>query len=127
MNRTAASIKSLESLQGVDRDLAKRIRAVWRGDLAAVRKAYPEADQLRAQYYHPPGAREFRMAVINRLFGTYDVGFLGEHKRNREEVFYCDAGDPYTGTILFIGPRLVVGCWGDLVERNLIREPASLY
>lgn len=122
MERTAASLKNLETIKDVDRELAKRVRAVWRGDLDAVRAAFPDTDKVIDSYYHQPGARELRRVIIDKMIDTCGVEYLGQLKRSGEHVYYCNAGDTYAGTILFIGQRLVVGCWGDLVERNRIVE-----
>ena len=122
MARTAASVKNLITIKDVTEEDAKRIRAIWRGTLSDVRKEYPETDSLIAEYHNAPGAREIRLVIVDRLIQTCGVEYLGYHKRAGQHVYYCNAGDAYAGTILFIGDRLVVGCWGDLVERNLIKE-----
>lgn len=122
MARTAASVKNLTTIKDVTEEDAKRIRAIWRGTISDVRKEYPETDSLIAEYRTAPGAREIRRVIVDRLIHTCGVEYLGYHKRAGQHVYYCNAGDTYAGTILFIGDRLVVGCWGDLVERNLIKE-----
>lgn len=123
MARTAASIEKLLEVTESDPSLAHKIRAVWRGNNAEVRNVYPDVDRIFAEYHNAPGARELRRAVIDRLLKTCGVEYLGYHKRAGQHVHYCNAGDAYYATILFIGDRLVVGCWGDLVERSLISEP----
>ncbi|ALT58079.1 hypothetical protein FDG94_gp087 [Pseudomonas phage SM1] len=127
MTRVAASIEKFDLVKNVDRALAKRIRAIWRGDLDEVRKHFPETDTLIEEYYTQPGARELRRVIIDRLLDTCGVEYLGQYKRSGEHVHYCNAGDPYVTTVMFFDQRLVIGCWGDLVERNLIREPATAY
>lgn len=101
--RTAASIKSLMQIKDVTEDDAKRIRTLWRESTGITRN-------LREK--------------IDAILRTYGVEFIGVHKRSGYNVYYCNAGDTYATTVLFIGPRLVVGCWGDLVERDAVREPA---
>ena len=54
---------------------------------------------------------------IDRLIGTYGVGTIGVHKRSKALVEYCNGGDTYATTIIFVGSRLVVGCWGDYAEK----------
>lgn len=98
--RTAASIKSLMEIKDVTEEDAKAIRNIWKNDPIKRR------------------ARE----DIDRILRTSGVEYLGVHKRSGEAVNYCNAGDTYATTVLFIGPRLIVGCWGDLVETNNIRE-----
>jgi hypothetical protein len=48
------------------------------------------------------------------------VEYLGRNKRTNDEVYYCNAGDTYSTTVLFVGPHLRVGCWGDLIERGTV-------
>jgi hypothetical protein len=88
------------------------IKDVTPGDAAAIRAAWQTI----------PNRREAR-TTVDRILRTFGVEFLGIHRRTRESVYYCNAGDTYACTVLFVGPRLRVGCWGDLVERNAIREP----
>ena len=63
-----------------------------------------------------------KMAIIDKILHTHGVEYLGRHKRTGEPVHYCNAGDPYTGTLLFRGARMFIGCWGDLVEKREIDE-----
>jgi len=35
-------------------------------------------------------------------------------------VHYCNIGDPYAPTVVFIGHSMQVACWALFVERNLI-------
>ena len=102
--RTAASIKNLMQIKDVTEEDAKSIRRIWRNDWKMSR------------------AR----ADIDAILRTSGVEFLGVHKRTGLDVYYCNAGDTYATTVLFIGPRLIVGCWGDLVETNAVREPQQM-
>lgn len=95
---TAASIKRLMLISGMTRETAQRIRQLW----------------LTA------GEPRLQREAINELCETHGVELLGIHKRAGGYVYYCNAGDTYSTTILFHGSRLTVGCWGDLVERNAV-------
>lgn len=99
--RTAASIKNLMTIKDVTEDDAKSIRRVWHND---------------------PIKRRAR-DDIDAILRTSGVEYLGRHKRTGHDVYYCNAGDTYATTVLFIGPRLIVGCWGDLMEANAVHEP----
>ncbi|MGZ7226658.1 hypothetical protein ACXWO0_09350, partial [Streptococcus pyogenes] len=88
------------TIKDVTEDLAREVRDVWKKG----------------------GPRAWRREKIDTLISTCGVEYLGYHKRSGQHVHYCNAGDAYAGTILFIGDRLVVGCWGDMVEKNLITE-----
>lgn len=96
--RRAASIKSLMQIKDVTEEDAKAIRAIW------------HTDRYRGR------ARP----AIGKLLGTHGLEYLGRTKRTRHEVYYCNAGDTYATTILFVGPHLRVGCWGDMVERGTV-------
>lgn len=97
--RTAASIKSLMSIKDVTREDAEQIRHVWLSYLTPMKK------------------------IIDRILKTSGVEYLGEHKRTGKRIWYCNAGDSYGTTVLFVGEHLRVGCWADLPERNMIWEP----
>lgn len=60
--------------------------------------------------------------LLNRLGGFHGVEYLGVHRRSGKGVRYCNAGDAYAPTLVFMGRVLQVACWGDLVEARLIRE-----
>ena len=98
--RRAASIDALMSIKDVTRDDAKKIRHAWQT---------------------VSNRREAREA-IDALLHTCGVEYLGWHKRSNCHVYYCNAGDTYAPTILFCGLSMRVGCWGDMVERNLIND-----
>lgn len=100
-NRRAASVERLMEIKDVTEEDAKAIRRLWHND---------------------PITRKVR-EKIDAILRTSGVEYMGEHKRSGHHVYYCNAGDPYATTVLFIGPRLVVGCWGDLAEANAVREP----
>lgn len=111
--RKSASVKALQQIKDIDKDTAEKIRAVWLSTSGA--------DSLDAPQYLKP--RAARRHVIDRLAQTCGVEYLGWHKRRKEHVYWCNAGDTYATTIMFIGDSLVIGCMGDLIERGLIKEP----
>ena len=99
-DRKSASIKTLMTIKDVTKEDVIEIKRIW----STV-----------------PNRQEAREAV-DKILRTYGVEHLGWHKRRGENVYYCNAGDTYSTTVLFCGLSLTVGCWGDLVERNLIKE-----
>lgn len=99
--RTAASVKSLMEIKDVTEDDAKMIRQLW------------HTDRYRGRA---------RLA-IDKILRTYGVEFIGFTRRSRHGVYYCNGGDTYATTVLFVGPHLRVGCWGDMVERGLVTDP----
>lgn len=63
-----------------------------------------------------------KMELINQLGEYHGVEFLGNMKRDNAPVYYCNAGDTYAATIVFIGTRMTVTTWGDLVEGGHVKE-----
>lgn len=86
----------------------------------AIRKAWLARDPDRGG--HPSHERADRLNAVDRLLGTHGTECLGTHKRTGESITYCNAGDPYSVTLIAYGETLRVGCWGDLVEGSLIRD-----
>jgi hypothetical protein len=99
-DRRAASSKRLQEIKDVTPQIAAQVRKVW--------KTVTNRKDARDQ--------------IDKLIETYGVEFLGVHRSTGYDVYYCNAGDTYATTILFHGLNMTVGCWGDLVEGNRIRE-----
>lgn len=66
--------------------------------------------------------RHFKMALIDALAGFSGVEFLGVHRRLGGDVHYLNAGDTYAATLIFHRDRMLIGTWGDWVERKLIVE-----
>ena len=122
-NRTAASIKVLSELKDVDIVLAARVRDVWRTHTREqILAEFPKVAEFARSCLNPPTTGHLRRLAVNELIHTYGVEFLGTSKKTGYPVEYCNAGDPYVATVIFSGPRLWVGCWGDLIEHNSIRE-----
>lgn len=103
--RQCAKLDILTQIKDVTEDDAMRVRAAWHG--------------IKNRH----DARE----EVNRIIQTHGIEYLGQMKRTGEHVYYCNAGDPYSTTVLFTGLRLWVGCWSDLIEANRIKENNSQY
>ena len=120
MNR-CASLASLAELK-LECD-AGLIRAIWkaknRADLEAI---YPPAADIDRGFFNPLRLRQLKREAANKAGGFYGVEYLGTLKRSGEPVYYLNAGDLYTGTLIFTGSRLTVGTVGDLAERGTVRE-----
>lgn len=99
--RKCASVTALLQIKDVTAEDAAAIRKIW--------QTVPNRQEAREQ--------------IDKILRTHGVEYLGTHKRSKQHLDYCNAGDPYATTIVFHGPRMVVQCWGDLAEKNLIQGP----
>lgn len=109
-NTSAPSVATLvRTFRDVDAPTAKAIRKAW----------LTRNPERRG---HPAHERADRLSAVDRLLGTHGTVCLGTHKRTDESVTYCNAGDPYSVTLIAYGETLRVGCWGDLVEGGLIRD-----
>lgn len=123
---TSASIKSLLRVPGMTRETAARIRLAWNTwDRNTLLLNCPATLAWHNACYHAPKLREVRREAINELAEMHGLELLGIHKRAGGYVYYCNAGDTYTTTILFHGERMTVGCWGDLVERNAVNTDSE--
>lgn len=99
-DRRSPSIKRLMEIDQLSFEDAEKIKKIW----ATV------------------GKRAEAMEQINAIIHTFGREYMGLHRRRHEHVYYLNAGDSYNTTIIQIGVQLTVGCWADLVERNLIKE-----
>jgi hypothetical protein len=104
-NRITASAKALQQIKDVTKANSEDIRKIWQ----------MVTDRSKAR------------ELIDMLLNTHGVEYLGTHKRTNEHVYYCNAGDTYATTVLFVGQSLRVGCWGDMVEGNKIKEPECAF
>jgi len=105
---------------------ARAIREVWRAypaDLDGILDGLP-VPNTRAwvrQCFSRPGPRAIKRAACDELAGGYGVEYLGSYRRTGNAVYYSNAGDTYTATLVFIGHRLVVTDWGSLIESDAVR------
>lgn len=100
IGRRPASIKALTTIKDVTPEDAKEIRRIW----LSVRKRQEARD------------------AIDTVLRTFGVEYLGIHRTSGEDTYYCNAGDTYATTVVFIGKTMRVACWGDYIERNLVKE-----
>ena len=130
MRSTCATIASLMQIKDVTEDDARLIRKIWPMSISEMRAylARP-AVNLEGRFDYVletcKGSTNLVEGAVDRILRTHGVEYLGQRKRNRNHVYYCNAGDTYATTVLFDGDRLTVGCIGDLVEKNLISERGS--
>jgi hypothetical protein len=59
------------------------------------------------------------MSMLNDALQTYGVEYIARGSNAKSPAIeYCNAGDTYTPTLMFVRGNYVVGCWGDIVERG---------
>lgn len=59
------------------------------------------------------------MENINEILGLCGVECIPEgHNSKSPAIEYCNTGDTYDPTMMFINGSFRIGCWGDIVERG---------
>ena len=120
-------MKTLQQIPGVSAENAVQIRDIMRGyaaiPCACGRMSDPgSCDAYPAnvcRYYHDGRHRYSRMAAIDRVLGTCGVEYIpAGHNQRSPAITYCNAGDTYATTVMWVRGRYLVGCWGSIVERG---------
>ena len=119
--RRAASIEKLCEIKDVTEEDAAKIRAIWKAPswevLAGLDVGVGAARGIGA---FPRVKRE----AIDAILRTSGVEYLGFTKTGRA-VHYCNAGDMYATTVVFVSDRLTVGCIGYYLEGDKLRAPVQ--
>lgn len=103
--------------------VAARIAAVWRAtNVVELDALDPSIVERYIGYHacHSAWLDEVKRWEIDRLTKTYGIEYAGKTAQGAE-VSYCNAGDSYAATILFVGGELRVGDWGSMVEQRRIK------
>lgn len=78
-----------------------------------------DARAIRAIMQDRGDHHETRLQRIDRILGTFGVEYIPAGRNAKSPaIYYCNAGDTYTTTVLKVNGRFIVGCWGDIVERG---------
>ena len=79
-----------------------------------------------ADYWSRGKAVRQAMRTIDLVLETHGVeGIPQGHNSKSPAITYCNTGDPYMPTVMYLesqrhvsGGSFHVGCWGDIVERG---------
>lgn len=136
---TASPAKKLVEINDVTKAMANEIREIWKMPTSRALMAHLEANEAKfkrtleweRQCYHKPKPRAMKRAAIDELIGTSGVEYLGIYRQAGgcmagDHVYYCNGGDLYATTIIFIGRVLRVDYVGRLIENNNIAEPEQM-
>lgn len=136
---TAPPAKKLVEIKDVTTAMANEIRLIWKMPTSSLLMAHLEANadkfkrtlEWDRQCYHRPKPRELKRAAIDELIGTSGVEYLGRYRQvggcmAGDMVHFCNGGDVYATTIVFIGRVLRVDYVGRLIENNNIAEPEQM-
>lgn len=111
------SIDKIESIGGIDRADAIRIRRLLDGRDDPMDY---EAGQRRVrECYHPPERIDLIMTVVDGILGTYGTECIRTDGWGGEAVAeYCNNGQSYDATVLYDVERdaFYVTSWADWVE-----------
>lgn len=134
-NTRAPSVKTLMQLKDMTRMKALQIRQVIKANremlLQAVTEIEPYRRNLEWQRYNyiNHSTADLRAELLNKLLGTFGVEYLfkgsdglrgdPESMHDSPILTYCNAGDPYTTTLLKCHGRWQVGDWGSIAEKYL--------
>lgn len=85
--------------------------------------AFPhlDAESIRKIRFHMTnGTHPSRaLAAIDGFLGTHGVEYIPHgHNAKSPSIEYCNAGDAYKTTVMFVAGAYRVGSWGDIVERG---------
>lgn len=99
---------------------ADQILAVIRGTRAYA-LTYESAAQRNHESYYPHLTSTLKLEALNEILGTFGVEYIPAGRgRLSPALEYCNTGDLYAGTILYLPERRQwrVGSVGDWVERG---------
>lgn len=127
--RTAPSKKALMDTFRFDGETADAIRNMWKGEWTDdfsrdIRTVIERVHQLH--HGHLESRRYGRQLAVDVLGEFHGVEYLGKN-RHGQDVDYLNAGDTYTPTLIFVGDRMFISCWGQLVESGYIKESDNPY
>ena len=123
MNTAAYDLPSVKKLKEIAKDRAKELRSIlelttWK-DLEVILGNYPNTKRWADSLRIAPSFHACKMKMANEVLGAHGVGYIARgHNAKSPAIEYCNAGDTYTSTLLFVNGRYRVGCWGDIVERG---------
>lgn len=119
------SVKRIMEVLNATPDEAKEVRAILEIDLVEGERNGREADAETYVLYHDEPSRKLYM--INRVIqehgsfhGVEILRSVDDTHHSFEGISYLNAGDPYVGTLMYDHgkDKWILGCWGDIVERQ---------
>lgn len=111
------NLPSIKTLRAVFADRAPEARRVLEMRRAELLE-HPVGAARAAQCYREPLTSDLRMTILDSIAGTHGVeGFdLGHRSKGTGVVWYLNAGDTYTTTLVRWNGRYRVESWGDRLE-----------
>jgi hypothetical protein len=86
-------------------------------------REHPAAIARRDECLNPPSLLDQRLHTLNAIAETHGVEYIAHRDdtmRDNYGLEYLNTGDTYIPTLIYdhSKDRWIVGCWGDIVERN---------
>lgn len=114
------SIKRLEEGLNICRDQAKQVRRILecRNVEAVCALSERAASHARDCFGRSP-LQYVKLLACDAILETHGVEFIAKgHNKRSPSIEYCNTGDTYAATLMWMNGRYSVGCWGDVVERG---------
>lgn len=115
-----ATIRELTTITD-DAEEAKRLKYIleildWDTLLLEVDKSFHVSKYYHTCYSRPP-MYYLKMLLANEMLGTHGVeSILPDEDYAGPTIDYCNTGDAYETTLLYVKGKFVVGDWGSIVE-----------
>lgn len=108
---------SIETLEAYFPGKGKSLRSLLVDDSAV--DNHPMVVQWEEQCFNRPSLHERRMYALNVELECHGVEYvqMGNNKRS-PEFEYCNTGDAYELTIVYINSNYRISSWGDIVENG---------
>lgn len=110
------SVKTLSTI-APDIDAAKTVRGLITGAIDP--ETIPETAQWARECFNRPRRHDLIMHACDIVLENFGVEAF---QTRRGWCEYSNAGDTYTGTLVYFQGRYRVCCWGDIAERYAPRE-----
>lgn len=124
------SVKTLKQITSYPRELRAVLACSKRSELVAMLESekpfkrshfggFVRTDGWQKSCYNPPSFHDIKMSMADELCETCGVEYIPEGEGAKSPAIeYCNAGDTYAATLLWVNGRYRVECYGDIVERG---------
>ncbi len=120
------NLPSVKTLKTISPDRAKELRMVLettsRNELETlfgIDTKYPVTCARYLTCYNLMSLDHAIMLIADEILGTHGIEHTPRGSNAKSPAIdYCNAGDPYVTTLLYVNGNFRVGCWGDIVERG---------
>ena len=116
--------KSLSQIKDCDTKLVRSILVSQTfAELADIRANHPgkfdATDKWISSCYNHPSFHDVKMNMLDVALNTFGVEYIRRgHNQKSPAIEYCNTGDTYATTLLYIRGTYRVGDWGSIVERG---------